>query len=69
MKKTVHTLPTEVVEKITPGNPKNPDNVQRVEFILSQVIIVPIKGTGSPDQCWAAILKNVSFKAIQIHNF
>ncbi len=21
------------------------------------------------DQCWAAILKNVSFKAIQIHNF
>jgi hypothetical protein len=40
VKKTVHTLPTEVVEKITPGNPKNPDNVQRVEFILSQVIIV-----------------------------
>jgi len=36
VKKTVHTLPTEVVEKITPGNPKNPDNVQRVEFILSQ---------------------------------
>ncbi len=36
----MHTLPTEVVEKITPGNPKNPDNVQRVEFILSQVVIV-----------------------------
>jgi hypothetical protein len=37
VKKTVHTLPTEVVEKITPGSPRNPDNVQRVEFILSQV--------------------------------
>ena len=25
--------------------------------------------TFTPYQCWAAILKNVSFKAIQIHNF
>ncbi len=29
----------------------------------------PDHGARALRQCWAAILKNVSFKAIQIHNF
>lgn len=36
VKKTVHTLDTDRVEKIDAGAPSNPDNVQRVEFILSE---------------------------------
>jgi len=36
VKKTVRTLDTDIVEKIEPGSPENPDNVQRVEFILSE---------------------------------
>ena len=40
VKKTVRTLETELVEKITPGAASNPDNVKRVEFILSEVRIL-----------------------------
>jgi len=36
VKRTVRTLDTDIVEKIAPGSETNPDNVQRVEFILSE---------------------------------
>jgi len=36
VKETVKTLDTKIVEKITPNDPENPDNVKRVEFILSE---------------------------------
>jgi len=36
VKKTVATLDTKIVEAIEPRNKKNPDNVRRVEFILSE---------------------------------
>jgi len=36
VKKTVSTLDTKKVEEILPGNQDNPDNVKRVEFILSE---------------------------------
>ena len=36
VKETVKTLDTKLVEKVTPGNRDNPDNVKRVEFILSE---------------------------------
>lgn len=35
VKHTVSTLDTDVVEKIKPGKSNNPDNVRRVEFIVS----------------------------------
>ena len=38
VKRTVATLDTDIVEKIKPKSKDNPDNVQRVEFILSEVI-------------------------------
>ena len=34
---TVRTLDTEIVEKIDVGLSSNPDNVKRVEFILTEV--------------------------------
>ena len=36
VKETVRTLDTKLVEKVRPGDPSNPDNVKRVEFILSE---------------------------------
>ena len=36
VKETVKTLDTKLVERVAPGNTDNPDNVKRVEFILSQ---------------------------------
>ena len=36
VKETVKTLDTDIVEKIKPKDPNNPDNVKRVEFILSE---------------------------------
>ena len=36
MKQTVRTLDTKVVEGVIPGSSTNPDNVKRVEFILSE---------------------------------
>ena len=36
VKETVRTLDTDEVEKIEPKRKKNPDNVKRVEFILSE---------------------------------
>ena len=37
MKETVKTLDSDVVEKIDVGLASNPDNVKRVEFILTEV--------------------------------
>ena len=36
VKETVRTLDTDEVEKIKPKRKENPDNVKRVEFILSE---------------------------------
>ena len=36
VKETVKTLDTKLVERVAPGNADNPDNVKRVEFILSE---------------------------------
>ena len=36
VKETVRTLHTDLVEKVRPGSTDNPDNVKRVEFILSE---------------------------------
>ncbi len=37
---------------------------------MSRDFVIAVKVVRVPEeQCWAAILKNVSFKAIQIHNF
>ena len=36
VKETVKTLHTDLVEKVRPGSTDNPDNVKRVEFILSE---------------------------------
>ena len=36
VKETVRTLDTEEVELIKPNRKENPDNVRRVEFILSE---------------------------------
>ena len=36
VKETVRTLDTDLVEKVRPGAADNPDNVKRVEFILSE---------------------------------
>jgi chitodextrinase len=36
VKETVRTLDTDEVEKIKPKRKQNPDNVKRVEFILSE---------------------------------
>ena len=36
VKETVRTLDTKLVEKVKPGDNTNPDNVKRVEFILSE---------------------------------
>ena len=36
MKHTVSTLDNKIVEEIKPGNKDNPDNVKRVEFIVSE---------------------------------
>ena len=36
VKETVRTLDTDEVERIKPKRKENPDNVKRVEFILSE---------------------------------
>ena len=36
LKETVRTLDTKQVERVAPGSEDNPDNVKRVEFILSE---------------------------------
>ena len=36
MKHTVSTLDNKIVEEIKPGKKDNPDNVKRVEFIVSE---------------------------------
>ena len=36
LKETVRTLDTKLVERVAPGSKDNPDNVKRVEFILSE---------------------------------
>ena len=36
VKETVRTLDSKLVEKVKPGENDNPDNVKRVEFILSE---------------------------------
>ena len=36
VKETVKTLDTDIVEKIKAKDPNNPENVKRVEFILSE---------------------------------